>query len=92
MLFKLCSEAVLNLVEVGQFFYALPSLDEPKTRSLCRQHAVPRDEEKNCAKGLKCHQMSKFMTNLLFDTRKLVEKKMPEFLMIELLRNARKFY
>ena len=27
-----------------------------------------------------------------FDTRKLVEKKMPEFLMIEFLRNARKFY
>ena len=27
-----------------------------------------------------------------FDTRKLVEKKMPEFLMIELFRNAREFY
>ena len=27
-----------------------------------------------------------------FDTRKLVEKKMPEFLVIELFRNAKKFY
>ena len=27
-----------------------------------------------------------------FDTRKLVEKKMPEFVMIELFRNAREFY
>ena len=27
-----------------------------------------------------------------FDSRKLVEKKMPEFLMFELLRNLRKFY
>ena len=32
---KWCSEAGLNLIEVGQFFYALPSPDEPKTRSLC---------------------------------------------------------
>ena len=48
---KLCSEAVLNLVEVGPFFYALPSLDELKTRSLCREYALPRDEEEgNCAK------------------------------------------
>ena len=28
---RLCSEAGLNLVEVGQFCYALPALDEPKT-------------------------------------------------------------
>ena len=32
---KWCSEAGLNLIEVGQFFYAVPSTDEPKTRSLC---------------------------------------------------------
>ena len=43
---KLCSEAGLNL-----FFYALPSPTEPKNRSLCREYALPRDEEKNCAKG-----------------------------------------
>ena len=33
---KLCSEASLNLVEVGQFFYALPSPNGAKNRSLCR--------------------------------------------------------
>ena len=48
---KLCSEAVLNLVEIGQFFHALPSPDEPKTRSLCREYALLRDEKENCAKG-----------------------------------------
>ena len=32
---KLCSEAGLNLVEVGQFFCALPSPKEPKAQSLC---------------------------------------------------------
>ena len=46
---KLCSESGLRLVEVGQFFYALPSLDEPKNQSSCREYASPRDEEKNCA-------------------------------------------
>ena len=180
------------MVEVGQFFYALPSLDEPKIRSLCREYALPReDEEENCAKvwirsneqfgpvlevkvcktiggysvevkvpslfedqtnswikivsgvekyvreampiqeeeeasvrpaakakpilkpastsnpnfipmkdrrwidievqkskNQSCHQMSKFITNLLRLIEKLVEKKMPEFLVIELLRNA----
>ena len=48
---KLCSEAGLNLVEVGQFFFALPSPDEPEIQSLCREYALPRDEEENCAKG-----------------------------------------
>ena len=42
---KLCSEAGLNLVEIGQFFGALPSPDEPETQSLCREYALPRDEE-----------------------------------------------
>ena len=32
---RLCSEAGLILVEVGHFFYALPSPKEPKIRSLC---------------------------------------------------------
>ena len=35
---NLRSEAGLNLVEVGQFFYALPSPKEPKTQSLCREY------------------------------------------------------
>ena len=42
---KLCSEAGLNLVEVGHFFYALPFLGRP------RECASPRDEEKSCIKG-----------------------------------------
>ena len=49
---KLCSEAGLTLVEVGQFFYASPSPKELKIRSLCREHALPReDEEENCTRG-----------------------------------------
>ena len=42
---KLCSEAGLNLEEVGQFFYALPFPGKPKNQSLCREYALPRDEE-----------------------------------------------
>ena len=42
----------MNLVEVGQFFYALPSPEEPKILSLCREYALPReDDEEICAKG-----------------------------------------
>ena len=49
---KLCSGAGLNLVEVGQFFYALPSPKEPKIRSSCRKYAQPRENDvENCAKG-----------------------------------------
>ena len=48
---KLCSEASLNLIEVGQFFYAPPSPNGDKTQSLCREHTLPRDEKENCAKG-----------------------------------------
>ena len=43
---KLCSEAGLNLVEVGQFFDALPSPNGPKNQSLCREYTLLRDEEK----------------------------------------------
>ena len=51
ILCKLCSETGLHVVEVGQFFCALPSPKEPKIRSLCREHALPReDEEENSAK------------------------------------------
>ena len=48
---KLCSEASLNLVEVGQLFYALPSPNGAKNQSLCREYTLPRDEKENCAKG-----------------------------------------
>ena len=48
---KLCSEASLNLVEVGQFFNALPSPNGAKNQSLWREHASPRDEKEHCAKG-----------------------------------------
>ena len=40
------------MVEVGQFFYGLPSPKETKTQSLCREFALPReDEQESCAKG-----------------------------------------
>ena len=48
---KLCSEAGLNLVEVEQFLYASPSPDEPEIQSFCREYALARDKEENCAKG-----------------------------------------
>ena len=48
---KLCSEASLNLVEVGQFFCALPSPNGAKNQLLCREYTLPRDEKENCAKG-----------------------------------------
>ena len=48
---KLCSEAGLNLVEIGQYFYALPSPKEPNTQSLCREYTLPRDDERTCVKG-----------------------------------------
>ena len=47
----LCAEASLNSVEIGQFFYALPSLNGAKNRSFCRDYTLPRDEKENCAKG-----------------------------------------
>ena len=39
---KLCSEASLNLVEVGQIFYTLPSPNGANNRSLCREYTLPR--------------------------------------------------
>ena len=47
---KLCSEAGLNLVEIGQYFHDLPSPKEPKNQSLCREYTLPRDEERTCVK------------------------------------------
>ena len=42
---KLCSEASLNLVEVGQIFYTLPSPNGANNQSLCREYTLPRDEK-----------------------------------------------
>ena len=39
-----------------------------------------------------CFQLSTFITNLLRHKTKLDEKEMPEFLIVELLKNARKSY
>ena len=41
MLSKLCSEAGLNLVEVGQFFCALPSPNGAKNPPFCREYTLP---------------------------------------------------
>ena len=48
---KLCSESGLTLVEVGQFFCALPSSNGAKNRSLCCEYTLLRDDNDNCAKG-----------------------------------------
>ena len=48
---KLCSESGLTLVEVGQFFCALPSPNGTKNQSLCCEYTLLRDENDNCAKG-----------------------------------------
>ena len=142
---KLCSEASLNLIEVGQFFYALPSPNGAK-KSICmpRIHVtsrsrrnsykktvdpkqctiwpslghkslqsirkMPIQEEESCKGETKIEinkqlelysddteKMDPTLTvkrskDILLLPEKLVEKKMPEFLMLELLRNAKKFY
>ena len=48
---KLCSEAGLNLVEIGQFFHALPVTNGVKNQSLCREYTLLREEKETCAKG-----------------------------------------
>ena len=48
---KLCSEASLNLVEIGQFFHALPVTNGVKNQSLCREYTLPQEEKETCAKG-----------------------------------------
>ena len=47
----LCSEAGLRLVEIGQFFYALPSPRGERYQSLCREFSMPRDQERTRIKG-----------------------------------------
>ena len=61
-----------------------------KPSSTSKWDFIP-DIEVQRSKDPYCFQMSNSLLNY-FDTRKLVEKKMPEFLMTELLRNAWKFY
>ena len=48
---RLCSEAGLRLVEVGQFFCALPSPKGKEHQSLCRDFSMPRDQKGTKAKG-----------------------------------------
>ena len=47
---KVCSEASLNLIEVGQFFYALPSPNGANNQSSCREYTLPRDDKENGSK------------------------------------------
>ena len=48
---RLCSEAGLRLVEIGQFFYALPSPRGEGNQSLCRERTESRDQEETRIKG-----------------------------------------
>ena len=48
---RLCSEAGLRLVEIGQFFYALPSPRGEGNQSLCREYTLPRDQKGTRIKG-----------------------------------------
>ena len=46
-----CSEAGLRFVEIGQFFYALPSPRGERNQSLLREYTMPRDQEGTRIKG-----------------------------------------
>ena len=48
---RLCSEAGLRFVEVGQFFYALTSQRGEANHCLCREYTLPRDLKGSKAKG-----------------------------------------
>ena len=43
---RLCSEASLRLVEIGQIFYALPSPRGERNQSLRREYTMPRGKER----------------------------------------------
>ena len=47
---RLCAEAGFRFVEVGQFFFALPSPRGEENQSLCREYTMPRDQEGTCIK------------------------------------------
>ena len=48
---RLCSEAGLRLVEIGQFFFALPLPRGKETQSLCRGYSMPQDQDGTRIKG-----------------------------------------
>ena len=48
---RLCSEAGLRLVEIGQFFYYLPSPRGKENQSFRREYTMPRDQEGTRIKG-----------------------------------------
>ena len=48
---RLCSEAGLRVVVIGQFFYALPSPWGEGNQSLCREFSLPRDQKGTRTKG-----------------------------------------
>ena len=48
---RLCPEAGLRIVEIGQFFCALPSPRGKENQSLCRENTIPRDQEGTRIKG-----------------------------------------
>ena len=63
---KLCSEAGLKLVEVGQLFCALPSPNGAKIRSLCREHDyLEKTKRKIVQKGEPSPPISTTMEGLL---------------------------
>ena len=48
---RLCSEAGLRSVEVGQFFFSLPSPRREANQSLCREYTLPRFQKGTKIKG-----------------------------------------
>ena len=48
---RLCSEAGLRLVDIGQFFYALPSRRGKANHCLCQEYTLPRDQKGIRIKG-----------------------------------------
>ena len=48
---KLCSEAGLRLVEIGQYIFALETPRRKEMQPLCREYTMPRDEEGTRVRG-----------------------------------------
>ena len=51
MLYKLCSDAGLRIVERGQHFFTLDTEEGDRMQHLCREYTMPRWEKKTRAKG-----------------------------------------